>query len=153
MMNCCCGMFDRQKAYSLISSRDHCQRSLPLQFSDTLRPEFRFLVKWSHTVVITATPRRHIERIPVNSLFCAVMSENPTVRALELHIKFGWHLPGRTFVSVISKWTHSLNLTYIEILHVYLAFFQSRPCVRLKKYNFSITFDSNKVVHNSVLRI
>ena len=27
MMNCFCGMVDRRKAFSLISSRDHCQRS------------------------------------------------------------------------------------------------------------------------------
>ena len=31
MMNCFCGMVDRRKAFSLISSRDHCQRSLPSQ--------------------------------------------------------------------------------------------------------------------------
>ena len=29
MMNCFCGMVDRRKAFSLISSRDHCQRSSP----------------------------------------------------------------------------------------------------------------------------
>ena len=28
MMNCFCGMVDQQKTFSLISSRDHCQRSL-----------------------------------------------------------------------------------------------------------------------------
>ena len=35
MMNCFCGMVDRRKAFSLISSRDHCQRSSPSQISDT----------------------------------------------------------------------------------------------------------------------
>ena len=35
MMNCFCGMADQQKAFSLISSQDHCQRSLPLRISDT----------------------------------------------------------------------------------------------------------------------
>ena len=39
MMNCFCGMVDRRKAFSLISSWDHCQRSSPLQISDTLRAE------------------------------------------------------------------------------------------------------------------
>ena len=34
MIICFCGMADRQKAFSLISSRDHCQRSSPLQISD-----------------------------------------------------------------------------------------------------------------------
>ena len=35
MMKCFCGMVDRQKALSLISSRNHCERSFPLQTSDT----------------------------------------------------------------------------------------------------------------------
>ena len=29
IIHCFCGMVDRQKAFSLISSRDHCQRSSP----------------------------------------------------------------------------------------------------------------------------
>ena len=37
MMNCFCGMVDRRKAFNLISSRDHCQRSSPLWISDTPR--------------------------------------------------------------------------------------------------------------------
>ena len=48
MMNCFCGMVDRRKAFSLISSRDHCQRSSPLRISDMpsrvwtcAEPEFR----------------------------------------------------------------------------------------------------------------
>ena len=45
MMNCFGGMFDRQKAFSLISSWDHCHRSLPLRISDPPRR--------------TTTPRRH----------------------------------------------------------------------------------------------
>ena len=34
MMNCFCGMVDQRKAFSLISSGDHCQRSTPLLISD-----------------------------------------------------------------------------------------------------------------------
>ena len=48
MRNCFCGMVDRRKSFSLISNRDHCQRSLPSQISNTLwsvwtcaEPEFR----------------------------------------------------------------------------------------------------------------
>ena len=40
MMNCFCGMVNRRKALSLISSRDHCQRSSPSLISDTLRAGF-----------------------------------------------------------------------------------------------------------------
>ena len=40
MKNCFRGMVDRRKAFSLISSRDHCQRFSPSQISDTLRAGF-----------------------------------------------------------------------------------------------------------------
>ena len=40
MMNCFRGMFDRRKVFSLISSRDHCQRSSPSRISDTPRAGF-----------------------------------------------------------------------------------------------------------------
>ena len=67
MMNCFCGMVDRRKALSLISSRDHCQRSSPSRISDKPRAGFEpaqnlssDLVEWSCAVVITTTPRRHV---------------------------------------------------------------------------------------------
>ena len=41
MMNCFCGMVNRRKAFSLISSRDHCQRSSPSRISDTPRAGFK----------------------------------------------------------------------------------------------------------------
>ena len=40
MMNCFCGMVDRGKAYTLISIRDHCQRSSPLRSSNAPRVGF-----------------------------------------------------------------------------------------------------------------
>ena len=40
MMNCFCGMFDRQKALSFISNRDHCQRFVISQISDALLAVF-----------------------------------------------------------------------------------------------------------------
>ena len=40
MMNCFYGMVDRRKAFSLISSRDHCQRYSPSRISDMLRAGF-----------------------------------------------------------------------------------------------------------------
>ena len=58
MMNCLCGMVDRWKAFSLIPSRDHCQRSSPSRFCDTPRAGFEpaqslssGLVEWSCAVV------------------------------------------------------------------------------------------------------
>ena len=39
-MNCLCGMVDRRKEFSLISSRDYCQRSSPSRISDPPRAGF-----------------------------------------------------------------------------------------------------------------
>ena len=36
MMHCFCGMVDRRKMFSFISSWDHCQRSSPSPISDPL---------------------------------------------------------------------------------------------------------------------
>ena len=66
MMNCFCGMVDRRKVISLISSRDHCQRSSLSRISDTPRVGFEpaqnlssGLVEWSCAVVITTAPQNH----------------------------------------------------------------------------------------------
>ena len=40
MMNYFCGMVNRRKAFSLISSWDHCQRSSLSQISDILHTGF-----------------------------------------------------------------------------------------------------------------
>ena len=65
MMNGFCGMVDRRKVFSLISNRDHCQRSSPSRISDTpwagFEPALSLssgLVEWSCASVITTTPRR-----------------------------------------------------------------------------------------------
>ena len=67
MMNCFCGMVDQRKAFSLISSGDHCQRSTPLLISDAPWAGFKpvqnlisGLVEWSCAVMITITPRCHM---------------------------------------------------------------------------------------------
>ena len=59
MMNCFCGMVDRRKAFGLISSRDHCQRSSPSRISDTPWAGFEPVqnlssgfVEWSCAVVM-----------------------------------------------------------------------------------------------------
>ena len=63
MMNYFCGMVDRRKEFSLISSRDHCQRSSPSRNSETPQAGSEpaqslssGLVEWSYAVVITTTP-------------------------------------------------------------------------------------------------
>ena len=61
---CFCGMVDRWKTFSLISSRDHCQRSSPSWIPETLQARFETaqnlissFVGWSCALVITTTPR------------------------------------------------------------------------------------------------
>ena len=63
MMNCFCGMVDRQKTFSFIPSWDHCQRSSPWQISDMPGAGFELaqnlssgLVEWSSAIEITTTP-------------------------------------------------------------------------------------------------
>ena len=66
MMNCFWGMVDRRKTFSLFSSADHCQRSLPSRISDTPRAGFEpdenlssGFLDWSCAVMITTTQRHH----------------------------------------------------------------------------------------------
>ena len=47
MMNCLCSINDQQKAFNLISSRDHCQRSSPSWIFDTPRAELKIIFTWS----------------------------------------------------------------------------------------------------------
>ena len=46
MMNCFCGMVDRQKAFSLISSWDHCQRSSPSWISTRREQDLNLHKTW-----------------------------------------------------------------------------------------------------------
>ena len=82
MMTCFCGMVDRWKVFRFFSSRDHCQRSSPLQIPNTLWAGFEppqnlsyGFVDWSSAVVITPTPRRH-KFTPKRSKFCLKLNIN-----------------------------------------------------------------------------
>ena len=75
-MNCFCGMVDRRKAFSLISSRNHCQRSSPSRISNPPRARFEpaqnmssGLVEWSCAVVITTTPWRQNHYTTAHHIF------------------------------------------------------------------------------------
>ena len=65
-----CGMVDRQKAFSLISSRDHSQRSSPLRICVTpwagcelVENRISDFDEWNCAVVITNTPKRHSRKL------------------------------------------------------------------------------------------
>ena len=62
-MNCFCGMVDRRKAFSFISSRDNCQRSSSSRISNSPWVGYELaqnlssgLVEWSCAVMTTTTP-------------------------------------------------------------------------------------------------
>ena len=64
--DCFCGMVEQGKTFRLISNRDHCQRSSPLQISDTPRAGLEPVqnlssgfAEWSCATVITTTSRTH----------------------------------------------------------------------------------------------
>ena len=89
MTDCFCGMVDPRKAFSLISSWNHSQRSWPWRISDTLRAEFEpvqnlssGLVEWSCAVVITTTPRA------MSVLSMSVLCMNLGMRAKNWQIPF-----------------------------------------------------------------
>ena len=46
-----CGMVDQRKAFSLISSHDHCQRPSPSRISDTLQAGFEPVQNLSSGIV------------------------------------------------------------------------------------------------------
>ena len=48
MVNCFCGMADRRKAFSLISSREHCQRSSPSRILNTPRAGWKYTCRNIH---------------------------------------------------------------------------------------------------------
>ena len=61
-----CGMVDQRKTFSLISNRDHCQRSSPSRIFDTPRAGFEpgqnlisGLVEWNCAVVIVTIVANH----------------------------------------------------------------------------------------------
>ena len=71
-----CGMVDRRKAFSLISSWSHCQRSSPSWISDALQAGFEPVqnlssgfVEWRCVVVIAITPRRHYRHISTGRIW------------------------------------------------------------------------------------
>ena len=81
MMNCFCGMVDRQKAFNFISSLDHCQRSSPSRIPVTPRAGFKpaenlssGLVERRCAAVITTTPWKVLVKTSTRELFVKFFS-------------------------------------------------------------------------------
>ena len=134
MMNCFCGMVDRRKVLSFISSRDYCQRYSPSRSPDTPRAGFEparnlssGLVERSCSVVITTTLRRHIniknkqKEMITNGIISAIILKQ-TIWNLEYLTRNVYNAPEicmvEIVISVISNFsTHysrrNINLCFI----------------------------------------
>ena len=98
MKTCFCEMIKQQRALSLISSPNHCQRFSPPQISKTPREEFEpaqnlssGFVEWNCAVVITTKPRRHAK---FSFLYPLKMSENqgfPTAFRGYKNLTLAWY--------------------------------------------------------------
>ena len=106
MMNCFCGIVDGQKAFSLISSRDHCQRSSPSWISDMPWAGFEpaqnlssGFVEWSCAVSLSQTYIKigvHIQKF-LSVLLTRQSEFNVTIRfwlQAEDFISFNKHVIG-----------------------------------------------------------
>ena len=116
MMNCFCGMVDRRKAFSLISSRDHCQRSSPSRISHTPRAGFEpaknlssGLNEWICAVVITTTITTSITPVNIRKpeVFCFQwVSNKPTFLSINASLTHMARKENETLSSChISLWT------------------------------------------------
>ena len=64
LLNCFCGLVDRRKVFSLISSQYHCQRSSPSRIPYMLRPRFEPIQDLSSGLVIhDKHPDEHNDRL------------------------------------------------------------------------------------------
>ena len=154
MMNCFCGMVDQRKALSLISSRDHCQRSSPLRISDTPRAGFEpaqnlssGLVEWNCAVVITTTPRLHKTHTLIFYLILVLKALNRQVSLFFFHF-YSWLIFCKKPCNMIIWFWHQIfsssfccgkfNISMFS--HILLSF--SKKCIihQLKKIFFKIVF-------------
>ena len=90
ILNCVCGMVDRRKAFSLVFSRDHCQRSSPSLISNMSRAGLEpaqnlssGLFEWNCAILITIAPRQHLPKI-------RTLTWLSTKKSLATSTMFGW---------------------------------------------------------------
>ena len=154
IMNCFCGMVDRRKAFSLTSSRDHCQRSSPSRISDMPRAGFEpaqnlssGLVEWNCAVVITTTPRLHKTHTLIFYLILVLKALNRQVSLFFFHF-YSWLIFCKKPCNMIIWFWHQIfsssfccgkfNISMFS--HILLSF--SKKCIihQLKKIFFKIVF-------------
>ena len=134
MMNRFYGMVDRRKLFSLISSRDHCQRSSPSRISDTPRAGFEpaqnlssGFVEWSCVVVITTAPRRHCDE-NLENLGWHFLCNNS--KSTALYIKHTFQFLRKCFIFFSSNFICSFMKRWHSILmfFVYVSVENSKCC-------------------------
>ena len=133
-MNCFCGMVDRLKVFSLISSQDHCQRSSPSRICNTLRAGCMFFKQVTHFI--------HILRPRRGSIFCIRSPE--TKRAMFI---------STIFLSLLSLSLPCTNLSILrdarQQVEVLLLFLLFEPCIFDESLHYA-THYSHRHQHNSI---
>ena len=111
MMNCFCGMVDRRKTFSLISSQDHCQKSSTSPISDTPRAG-----------LYTTSPRDPSAFVPhvARTLHVLVAHVPSALRVLVSHVPYALralvlHMP-RTLYAAMLYLLHTLHPLLLTIM-------------------------------------
>ena len=148
MMNCFYAMVDLRKMFSLISSRNHCQRPSPPQISDKPRAGFETeqnlsssLVEWSCAVVITTA---HGATVFIQYVFTQYVFYDTVLTS------FNTVWLGLTEIfQFVTKFAKLENITYCNYRSVIFHFqhFVERTCKLLSRYvtDFSLVSNSFKV--------
>ena len=163
MMNCFCGMVDRRKAFGLISSRDHCQRSSPSRISDTPRAGFEpaqnlssGLVEWSCALVITTTPRRHQDQSLIFSkpVILSKINRKSTKKSMNKKFHLQYYTAYDFYIMLDIRWVYWICFTAVgKTLAMMLSFicffcnlfdFLMNRKLTLAKLYFTIVFFTKK---------
>ena len=147
-INWFCGMVDRWKVFSLISSRNHCHRSSSSRISPVDQAGFEpaqnlssGLVEWNCAVVITTTPRRHKNRRHANT-------KHTTLKFTSLENQPSNCFYYQTLNYLRTMWTVSLRLWQL------MKFWFSHDCLQilestfeqLSTWTFSLTCPRNQQI-------
>ena len=126
--NCFCGMVDRRKVFSLISSRVHCQRSSPLRNSDTPGAGFEHeqnlssgFGEWSCAVVTCFT-----------QCLVDILHWIPTSASIRIHLVIRIYFGKEIFHEIFRKslnWKGKLILKKDSVSHATLFICLVHSCV------------------------
>ena len=113
-----CGIVDRRRTFSLISSRDDCQRSLPSRISDTSLAGFELAqnlssrLSWmklcsvdNHCIATWINKNKPIENMKINfhKFLFRIKKKNSKEAAAVALERFSWENPNRFILNKLNK--------------------------------------------------